>query len=157
LHMYHINYGLDYTVFRYPNIYGPRQNPNGETGVIAIFIGKMLSGQLTVINGNGEQQRDFLYVGDCATANLMALEAKNSNIYNLGSSYGTTINTVFTALKSLTGYDLAPIHGPSIIGETKKIYLDATKAQKDFGWKPTEDIFDGLTKTVDYYKTILRN
>jgi UDP-glucose 4-epimerase len=151
LHMYNINYGLAYTIFRYPNVYGPRQDTHPDSGVVAIFSGKMLARQHITINGNGEQVRDFLYVSDCAMANLLALNETESNIYNLGSMYGTSINTIFTTLKSLTNYDLTPINGPSIVGEINKIYLDSTKAQQKLGWKPDEDIFDGLRKTVDYY------
>ena len=95
--------------------------------------------------------RDFLYVSDCALANLLALNETESDIYNLSSTYGTTINTIFTTIKSFTNYDLTPINGPSIVGEINKIFLDSTKAQRKLGWKPVEDIFDGLKKTVEYY------
>jgi len=153
LYMYQQNYGLDYIVLRYPNVYGPRQDPHGEAGVVAIFTGQMLAGGQVVINGDGEQQRDFVYVEDCARANLMAMNSQNANlIYNLGYGRGTTVNEIFTTLKNITGYQLAATHGPAKVGETRQIYLDATKAQKELGWKPTVDLEEGLQRTADYFK-----
>src|SRR3990172_499833 len=102
LYMYHEIYGLDYVVLRYPNVYGPRQDPRGEAGVVAIFTGQMLTDKEIVINGDGEQQRDFVYVGDCALANLLATTSENQNtIYNLGFGRPTSINDIFSALKSI--------------------------------------------------------
>ena len=153
LYMYQQNYGLDYIVLRYPNVYGPRQDPHGEAGVVAIFTGQMLAGGQVVINGDGEQQRDFVYVEDCAQANLMAMTSQNANqIYNLGYGRGTTVNEIFTTLKNITGYQPAATHGPAKVGETRQIYLDATKAQKELGWKPTVDLEEGLQRTADYFK-----
>ena len=153
LYMYQQNYGLDYIVLRYPNVYGPRQDPHGEAGVVAIFTGQMLAGGQVVINGDGEQQRDFVYVEDCAQANLMAMTSQNANqIYNLGYGRGTTVNEIFTTLKNITGYQPLAIHGPAKVGETRQIYLDATKAQKELGWKPTVDLEEGLQRTADYFK-----
>lgn len=151
LYMYRVNYGLDYVVLRYPNVYGPRQNPLGEAGVVAIFTGQMLANQQVVINGDGEQERDFVYVGDCAQANLLALTAVNHNgIYNIGCNRGTTVNQIFGALKSVTGYKRAPVYGPAKLGETRKIYLNAEKAYRDLGWKPTVSLEDGLALTTDF-------
>jgi len=153
LFMYHLNYGLDYIVLRYPNVYGPRQDPHGEAGVVAIFTGQMLAGGQVVINGDGEQQRDFVYVEDCAQANLMAMTSQNANlIYNLGYGRGTTVNEIFTTLKTITGFQPPAIHGPAKVGETRQIYLDATRAQKELGWKPTVDLEEGLQRTADYFK-----
>lgn len=153
LFMYSQNYGLDYVVLRYPNVYGPRQDPHGEAGVVAIFTGQMLAGGQVVINGDGEQQRDFVFVEDCARANLMAMTNQNANqIFNLGYGRGTTVNEIFATLKRITGYQLPAVHGPAKVGETRQIYLDATKAQKDLGWQPTVDLEEGLQQTVDYFK-----
>ena len=153
LFMYHLNYDLDYIVLRYPNVYGPRQDPHGEAGVVAIFTGQMLAGGQVVINGDGEQQRDFVYVEDCARANLMAMNSQNANlIYNLGYGRGTSVNEIFTTLKTITGYQPPGIHGPAKVGETRQIYLDATKAQKELGWKPTVNLEEGLQRTADYFK-----
>lgn len=153
LFMYSQNYGLDYVVLRYPNVYGPRQDPHGEAGVVAIFTGQMLAGGQVVINGDGEQQRDFVFVEDCARANLMAMTNQNANqIFNLGYGRGTTVNEIFATLKRITGYQLPAVHGPAKVGETRQIYLDATRAQKDLGWQPTVDLEEGLQQTVDYFK-----
>src|SRR3989304_8049137 len=152
--MYQQNYGLDYIVLRYPNVYGPRQDPHGEAGVGALFTGQMLAGGQVVINGDGEQQRDFVYVEDCARANLIAMTNQNANlIYNLGYGRGTTVNEIFTTLKTITSYQLPAIHGPTKVGETRQIYLDASKAQKELGWKPAVDLEEGLQRTADYFKS----
>ncbi len=104
LYMFKELYNLDYSVIRYPNVYGPRQDPAGEAGVVAIFIGQMMKGSPVTVNGSGEQVRDFVYVGDCARANLMALEKGSGRTYNLGYGIGTTINQIFDQLKVITGY-----------------------------------------------------
>jgi len=154
LFMYEVMYGLKYTVIRYPNVYGPRQDPHGEAGVIAIFTGLMLADKQTNINGDGEQERDFVYVGDCARANLLAVTNTNgSGIYNLGSGRGTTVNEIFANLKSITGYSLSANHLPPKLGETRRIFLDASKAFRELGWAPTVKIEEGLRSTVEYFKT----
>jgi UDP-glucose 4-epimerase len=151
LYLYKINYGLNYTVLRYPNVYGPRQDPRGEAGVVAIFLGRMLSNREVTINGDGEQRRDYVYVGDCAWANLLAVTNENgSGIYNLGSKRGTSVNEIFAALQAVTGYDQKPIFGPPKLGETRHIYLDPTKAQSELGWYPKTDLMDGLRQTAEY-------
>ena len=153
LYMYRVNYGLEYTVLRYPNVYGPRQDPKGEAGVVAIFTGQMLSGKPVTINGDGEQERDFVFVGDCARANLMAVTQPHpSGIYNLGSARGTSINQVFQALKEITNYPKEAVHGPAKLGETRKIYLDASKAKQELGWVPAVDLQNGMKQTVEYFQ-----
>jgi UDP-glucose 4-epimerase len=104
------------------------------------------------INGNGEQVRDFVYVSDCAKANLMLLEAGSGRVYNLGYGVGTTINQIFDGLKEKTNYQLEPIYGPPKVGETFRIYLDAERAKTELGWEPTIDLREGLGRTVDYFK-----
>jgi UDP-glucose 4-epimerase len=153
LFMYHENYGLEYVVLRYPNVYGPRQDPHGEAGVVAIFSGQMLHGAPVVINGDGEQQRDFVFVGDCAKANLLALTTPNANaIYNLGYGSGTTINEIYEHLKTITNYPYQATYGSAKLGETRYIYLNAEKALKLLEWKPTVDLKEGLGRTVDFFK-----
>jgi UDP-glucose 4-epimerase len=153
LYMYHENYGLNYTVLRYPNVYGPRQDPHGEAGVVAIFTGQMLADEQIVINGDGEQSRDFVYVSDCAKANIMALSVDhNPGIYNLGFSKPTSINEIFTGLKEITHYQKDATHGPAKLGETRHIYLDAKKARLELGWEPIVPLEEGLLHTVDYFK-----
>ena len=153
LYMYHELYDLDYVVLRYPNVYGPRQDPHGEAGVEAIFTGQMLKGEQVVINGDGEQERDFVFVGDCARANLLALTTEKSNtIFNLGEGKATTVNEVYSELKKATGYQLSSIHGPAKVGETRRIYLNASKAAQDLNWQPFVGLAEGLAHTVDYFK-----
>ena len=152
LYMYHYNYGLPYTVLRYPNVYGPRQDPNGEAGVVAIFTGQMLRGEQAIIFGDGLQERDFVYVGDCARANLLALTAEQNGIYNLGSGRGTNINQVFDLLRETTHYEKPAQHGPAKAGETHRIYLAAGKARRDLGWEPAVALDEGLERTVDYFR-----
>lgn len=151
LSMYHVNYGLNYTVLRYPNVYGPRQDPHGEAGVVAIFTGKMLKAEQCVINGDGENTRDYVYVGDCAEANLLALTVEHKpGIYNLGTGIPTSVNQIYQALKKISGYQLPEIHGPAKLGETRFIYLKADKAQRELGWQPNWSLEDGLKHTVEY-------
>jgi UDP-glucose 4-epimerase len=154
LYMWRANYGLRYVVLRYPNVYGPRQDPHGEAGVVAIFTGQMLTGKPVVINGDGEQLRDYAFVGDCARANLLALTTeKAEGIYNLGSGKGTSVNQIFATLKAITGYAPEASHGPAKVGETRHIYLDARKAQRELGWTPTVSLTEGMQQVVEYFKT----
>jgi len=150
--MYRANFGIDYTILRYPNVYGPRQDPYGEAGGIAIFTERMLKGEDTVINGTGDQERDFIYVGDCVSANLLALHAGGGREYNLGWGIGTTINEIWHSLKRATGYGKDPVYGPAKTGETYKIYLDTTRARTEFGWTAQTPLEEGITRTVDYFR-----
>jgi len=153
LYMYHENYGLESIVLRYPNVYGPRQDPNGEAGVIAIFTGKMLAGESVTINGDGEQTRDYVYVGDCAAANVLALDTGITHgIFNLGSEVGTSVNEIFEHLARLTDYQGAAFNGPPKIGETRHIYLNAGKARELLGWQPAVKLAGGLRETVSYFR-----
>ncbi len=154
-HLYHANYQLPYNILRYPNVYGPRQDPLGEAGVIAIFTGKMLRGERPTINGTGEQERDFVYVGDIARANLLAMADEHNTIYNIGSGFGTNINTIFQNLRDMIKFASDPIYGPPKLGEVSKIYLDASKARQELGWQPTMPLEDGIRKTVEYFRTHL--
>jgi len=154
LYLYEQNYGLPYIVLRYPNVYGPRQNPAGEAGVIAIFTGKLLAGETAVINGDGEQLRDYVFVKDCAWGNLLALdESKPSGIYNLGSGQGNSVNELFALLKELTGSQQPRVHGPAKLGETRHIYLDASKANRILGWRQRVSLEQGLQETVSYIRS----
>lgn len=153
LYMYYVNYGLKYTVLRYPNVFGPRQDPQGEAGVVAIFIGRMLKGRPVTIYGDGEQTRDFVYVSDCARANDLALTVDHQpGIYNLGWGHPTSINKIASVLSNIMGCTIPVQYGPAKIGETRHIYLDASKAKKDLGWSPTITLEEGLKKTVDYFR-----
>jgi len=153
LFMYHVNYGLNYTVLRYPNVFGPRQDPHGEAGVVAIFTGKMLAGEPVMINGDGEQTRDFVYVGDCAYANYLAATVDHQpGIYNIGWGKPTSINQIFATLKKVTEYPHPVGYAPAKVGETRHIYLDASKANRDLSWSPTLSLEEGLSRTVEYFR-----
>lgn len=145
------NYGLDYCALRYGNVYGPRQDSHGEAGVVAIFSQKMLNGEPTVINGDGCQQRDFVYAGDVARANLWAL-GRGSGIYNIGASIPTDINTIFHHLAELTGYSLSEVHGPQKAGEVRVSSLNAGKARRELQWKAEVSLADGLARTIAWYR-----
>ena len=154
LHVFNSNYNIDYSVIRYPNVYGPRQNPQGEAGVVAIFAERMLRGDQVIINGDGQQMRDFVYVTDCAVCNLLVLEKGSKKVYNLGYGIGTTINEIYQKLKSMTNYEIDALYGPAKAGETYKIYLDASRAERDLGWQPSIPLDEGLSRTVAYIKSV---
>jgi len=152
LELYSVNFGIKFTVLRYPNVYGPRQDPNGEAGVVAIFTGQMLRGRQPVINGSGDQERDFVHVTDVARANLLALESGDGEILNIGCGRGTSVNTIFSVLAGLTGYRGAAAHGPAKKGEVYKIYLNAERARRLLGWSPQIPLEEGLASTVRYFR-----
>jgi UDP-glucose 4-epimerase len=152
LPLYRANYGISYTVLRYANVYGPRQDPLGEAGVVAIFTGQMLRNEQAVINGSGEQERDFVYVGDVAKANLLALARGDGGIYNIGTGVGTSINDIFAKLKAATGYTRLEVHGPPKAGEVFKVYLDVDRAQRELAWQPVVGLEQGLRLTVQYFR-----
>jgi len=152
LHLYRENYGLDYTILRYPNVYGPRQDPFGEAGVVAIFSLQMLMGEEVTINGSGEQKRDFLYIEDCVKANLLCMESGSGEVYNLGTGKGTSINDLFEEIRRLTGYARDPVHGSPKAGEVFRIYLNADKARKELGWTPTVRLQEGLERTLAHFQ-----
>jgi UDP-glucose 4-epimerase len=151
LFLYRHNYGLDYVSLRYPNVYGPRQDPHGEAGVVAIFTDRMLQGEQVIINGDGTQQRDFTYVADVARANVLAAE-RGSGIYNIGTGVGTNINMLFEVMAQVTGYELHPVHGPAKLGEVRTSILDASLAQVELGWQPTVALKEGLARTAKYFR-----
>jgi len=153
LHLYRVNYGLPYVVLRYPNVYGPRQDPAGEAGVVAIFTGQMLADKPLTINGDGTQERDFVYVSDCARANLAALQPEvESGIFNLGSGRGTSVLEIYQILRDITGYSGAAQFGAAKLGETYRIFLNADKARRGLAWSPTVDLASGLRQTVEYFQ-----
>ena len=154
LHVFNANYNLDYSVIRYPNVYGPRQDPHGEGGVIAIFTGRMVQGEEVTINGTGEQVRDYVYVTDCARSNLLLLEQSSKRVFNLGSGIGTTVNEIFQQLKNITGYSKQALYGPAKAGETFRIFLNASRAEREIGWQPTIPLEEGLKRTVAYFKEV---
>lgn len=152
LELHHRLYRLNYTSLRYGNVYGPRQDPHGEAGVVAIFIQAMLDGRQPQIFGDGEQERDFVYVDDVVDANLRAIEAGAGKAFNIGTGHGTTVNRIFKSLKAITRYNGEPAQLPARPGEVYRISLDCAKAQRELGWTPQVDLEEGLRRTVEYFR-----
>ncbi|HEY3295952.1 MAG TPA: NAD-dependent epimerase/dehydratase family protein [bacterium] len=150
LELYRILSGLTYVVLRYPNVYGPRQNPHGEAGVNAIFIGLMLEGKTPMIFGDGDAVRDYVFVSDVVDANIRALSKGDNQIFNIGSGIGTSVNQIYEKLQEILDFDKPAIHAPARPGEIQKVYLDARKAEKVLGWKPTVSFDEGLRRTVEW-------
>ncbi len=152
LYFYQQTYGLTYTILRYANVYGPRQNPHGEAGVVAIFTTRLLKGQQPVINGDGLQTRDYVYVGDVVRANELALQAGDNQIYNVGTGKETDVNTLFRLLRRIVGVDTAEVHGKAKPGEQRRSVLDYSLIQKELGWNPSVSLEEGLRLTVDFFR-----
>ena len=144
--------GLAYTAFRYGNVYGPRQDPNGEAGVIAIFIQRFLSHQPIRIDWDGEQQRDYVFVEDVAYANLLALNQGDNDIFCLGTGKGTSVNELYRTLAEIIGYSPEIVRAPKRPGDLYMAYFDCRKAERNLYWKPTVSLTDGILKTVDFFK-----
>ena len=155
LELYHRTYRLDYVSLRYSNVYGPRQDPHGEAGVVAIFVMAMLEGKHPRIHGSGEQERDFVYVDDVVDANILAMEMQHQE-YNVGSGQGTSVNRIFETLKGITGYRWSPEYGPARPGEVFKISLDYSKLEKEFGWTPKVELEEGLGRTVEFFRSSVK-
>ena len=146
-------YGLNTTILRYANVYGPRQDPHGEAGVVAIFTQKFLTGEQPVINGDGMQTRDFVYVGDVAKANALALSHKGGGIFNIGTGKEITVKQLFRQLADIVGIKAEERYGPAKSGEQKRSVIDFTKANKILGWLPLVSFTEGLNSTVSYFKS----
>lgn len=152
LHVYGMNYGLNYTVLRYANVYGPRQNVHGEAGVVAIFTGRMLEQQPVTIYGTGEATRDYVYVGDVAQANLLALTRGDRAVVNIGTGVGASVNTLYQLLAAVTDYDIPPSYAPSRVGEIERTYLANDLAAEVLGWHPQVCLAEGIRRTVDFVR-----
>ena len=144
--------GPAYVALRYANVYGPRQDPHGEAGVVAIFARKMLSGQTPVINGDGKQTRDFVFARDVARSNLLALESDAEGVFNIGTGVETDINELAAMLIAATGYTGQPRRGPAAPGEQLRSCVDPRLAKKVLNWHPEVDLKSGLEETVGYFR-----
>jgi UDP-glucose 4-epimerase len=144
--------GLQAVSLRYANVYGPRQDPEGEAGVVAIFIQKMLNNEQAVINGNGRQTRDFVFVDDVVEANLAMMGQETQGTYNVGTSVETSINDLFRILVQHTGSNSKEVHGPAKKGEQARSVIDSTKLRHEVSWEPKADLSEGLKKTVEYFR-----
>jgi UDP-glucose 4-epimerase len=154
LFYYRVVHGLQTVILRYGNIYGPRQNPEGEAGVVAIFVSKMLSGGQPIINGDGKQTRDYVYVGDVARANVDALSYAGSNTFNIGTGVETDVNTIFRILNDAMGQKCEERHGDPKKGEQQRSLLNSGRIQKETGWKPLLSLEEGLKRTVEYFEQV---
>jgi UDP-glucose 4-epimerase len=152
LHYYWHVYGIPYVALRYGNVYGPRQNPHGEAGVVAIFTGALLDGGAPVINGPGTQTRDYVFVGDVVRANLLALESDYRGALNVGTGHETDVNRLFALLCDATGAHPPERHGPAKAGEQLRCVLDPRRAAAAIGWRPAVELPDGLSQTVDFFR-----
>ena len=152
LYVYQQQYGIDTVSLRYANIYGPRQNPHGEAGVVAIFTKAMLADGEPVINGDGTQTRDYVYVGDVVRANLAALDYEGSGTFNVGTATETSVNELFRVLRDATGADVAEQHGPGKPGEQQRSVLGYEKSARELGWEPQVDLREGLARTVAWFR-----
>lgn len=152
LGFYRMEYGLNCTALRYANVYGPRQDPHGEAGVVAIFSQQIVSGEQPVINGDGSQTRDFTYVGDIVAANLAATASDFNGAANIGTGIETSVLALFDLIKAAAGADCEPKFGPPKPGEQLRSVLSADLADREFGWKPKMPLADGLRLTVDFFR-----
>lgn len=155
LYFYNAEYGLNYTILRYANIYGPRQNPFGEAGVVAIFSTKLLKDEHPIINGHGKQTRDYVFVGDVVHANLLTLDDDSPSIYNVGTAIETDVNKLFSYLNQITNANKVEKHGPAAPGEQLRSVITSEKLFNKFNWKPSTNLENGLLKTVEYFNNNL--
>ncbi len=155
LHYYHGRYGLAYAALRYANVYGPRQDPHGEAGVVAIFCGNLAAGKTSTINGSGEQTRDYVYVEDVARANVLALENEiPSGAYNIGTGVETSVNRLYELLLEVSGKELPPQHGPAKPGEQLRSSVDPSLADRVLGWRPEVRLPAGLKETFRFFAAV---
>lgn len=153
LGVYQRTFGLDYTVLRYANIYGPRQGIREEGAVVAVFATRMAAGEPTTIDGTGEQTRDFVYVGDCVTANVAALERGSGRALNLGTGQETSVRRIFDVMADVANYQQQPNFGPARAGDVGRIALDPSLARETLGWEARMPLRDGLAATYDYFRS----
>lgn len=152
LKIFRKEYGLNYTTLRYANVYGPRQDPHGEAGVVAIFTRAMLNGKDCTINGDGKYDRDYVYVGDVARANVICMTKGDDRAYNIGTAVTTDVNDLFTRLKKAIGFPREAKHGPARAGDLRRSVLGVGLAKKELGWEPKVGLDEGLENTVDWFR-----
>lgn len=152
LELYRSLFGLRSTVLRYANVYGPRQNPEGEAGVCAIFTNQALADQPMRIYGDGSQTRDYVYVGDVANANVLAVDRADGDTINIGTGVETSTLEVFNAISAGCGITKEPIFCPDRPGEIQRTALDISKAEQLLGWHPRVTFTEGIAQTIAYYR-----
>ncbi len=152
LHYYRAVHGLSYAALRYANVYGPRQDPQGEGGVVAIFSQRLLGGEPAIINGDGLQTRDYVYIEDVAQSNLCALESGAIGAFNIGTGRETNVLELFQALRRLAGREAAEQHGPAKMGEQRRSAVAIDRADRELGWRPAVGLEEGLARTIEYLR-----
>ncbi len=154
LFFYRAQYGIDYLALRYANVYGPRQDPYGEAGVVAIFCGRILENQPCTIYGDGDQTRDYVFVGDVVRANVAALSAKASGIaINVGTGVETDVNAVYSTLAAIADFPTAAEHGAPRPGEQRRSVISPALAARELSWRPEKTLAQGLAETFQYFKS----
>ncbi|MFN8542905.1 MAG: SDR family oxidoreductase [Candidatus Binatia bacterium] len=151
-YFYQAEYGLPFVALRYANVYGPRQDPHGEAGVVAIFAGRMLRDEAVTVNGDGGQTRDYVYVADVARANLLALESGASGPVNIGTGIETDVNQLAQGLLEAVGSGSEVRHGPAKPGEQRRSVVDCRRAADVLGWRPEVPLREGLRRTVEFFR-----
>lgn len=153
LNYYGEEFGILSVSLRYANVFGPRQNSKGEAGVVAIFSEKLLAGLPCTINGEGEQTRDYVYVDDVVQANMKALNARKTDVFNVGTGIETNVNELFDQLRQLTDTEAKATHGPAMPGEQQRSVIDSSKLKKELNWNLNYDLKSGLKKTVAWFRS----
>jgi UDP-glucose 4-epimerase len=154
LRFYKAQHGMDFTALRYGNVYGPRQDPNGEAGVVSIFIGRFLAQQGIKIFWDGEQTRDYIYVGDVASANVAALERGGGNCYCIGTGKKTSVNEIYRALVEVTGFEAPVERLERRPGDVRDAQFDSTLAKRELVWDPKTSLLDGMRKTYEFFRDL---
>jgi UDP-glucose 4-epimerase len=152
LHYYKEIRGLDYTVLALANVYGPRQDPHGEAGVVAIFAGKLLDGDVPTIFGDGTQTRDFVFVDDVVDAFARARSGGSGLLANVGTGTETSVNELFATMARLTGFTEPATYAPARPGELARSALDPSLVSAELGWKPLHTLEDGLARTLAWFQ-----
>jgi UDP-glucose 4-epimerase len=152
LHYYAVEHGFRAACLRYANVYGPRQNPHGEAGVVAIFTNRLLRSEAPTINGDGAQTRDYVFVGDVVRANVLALEKDLTGHYNVGTGVETSVNALYEVIRDAVGIDLEARRGPGKPGEQLRSCLDAAALEQATGFRPRTPLADGIKATVEYFR-----
>jgi UDP-glucose 4-epimerase len=153
LSFYRQHRGLDFTALAMANVYGPRQDPHGEAGVIAVFGRQMLAGETPIINGDGNQTRDFVFVDDAVHSFALAAERGPGSVINIGTGLETSVNRLYQFLAEITGFGGEPMFGPMPDGEVRRAALDVGLADRELGWRPWTQLEDGLRQTVEYLRS----
>jgi len=152
LFFYRAQYGIDYVAMRYANVYGPRQDPHGEAGVVAIFCGRILEDRAVTIYGDGNQTRDYVFVADVMRANVAAVASPASGAFNIGTGIETDVNQLYAVLARSAGTSRAPEYAPARPGEQMRSVILPARAAKELGWRPQVELADGLAQTLRYFR-----